>query len=222
MTGIPAARPATAARLLAVNVTHALIADTLGSSDLTGIDKRPAPGRVRVHPLGVDGDTQYDTKHHGGVDKAVYAYAREDALWWERELGRPLQPGNFGENLTTEGLDVTGSIVGEQWRIGTAVVQVREPRIPCRTFQGFWDVPQLVRRFTHHGAPGAYLGVLREGDVGAGDAIEILDRPSHGLTLGTMFRALTTDSSLLPRVADCPDVPEPIRTRVARRLAPSS
>jgi MOSC domain-containing protein YiiM len=206
-------------RLLAVSVTHALIPDTLGTLDLTGIDKRPVDGPVEIHPLGVTGDRQYDTKHHGGVDKAVYAYAREDAQWWEKELDRTIAPGSFGENLTTEGLDVTGCLVGEQWRIGSVLLQVREPRIPCRTFQGFWDVPQLIKRFTGHGASGAYLGVLRAGAVTAGDTIEVVARPDHDLSVGAMFRALTTEPGLLPLVLDCPDVPDGVREKVRRRLA---
>src|SRR5690606_23800789 len=109
------------AHLLAVCTTHALIPDVQGSLDQTGIDKRPRAGRVRVGTLGVEGDQQYDTVHHGGEDKAVYAYAREDAVWWEQELGRAITAGSFGENLTTEGLDVTGALIGERWRVGGTV-----------------------------------------------------------------------------------------------------
>jgi MOSC domain-containing protein YiiM len=208
-----------APRLLAVNVTHALIPDVLGSLDRTGIDKRPVGGRVPVHPLGVEGDRQYDTKHHGGVDKAVYACAREDAQWWEQELGRPVTPGAFGENLTTLGVDVTNALIGEKWRIGDTVLQVREPRIPCRTFQGFWDVPRLIKRFTERGTPGAYLAVLEPGTVAAGDAVEVFDTPGdHTLTVGEMFRALTVQPALLPLVAGCLDVPAAIREKADRRL----
>jgi MOSC domain-containing protein YiiM len=207
--------------ILAVCVTHALIPDTLGSLEYTGIDKRPQRGRVPVAPLGLAGDVQFDTKNHGGTDQAVYAYAREDALWWESEIGRAIPAGGFGENLTTEGLDLGDAVVGESWRVGSALLQVRGPRIPCRTLQGFWDVPQLVKRFTERGRPGAYLGVLESGDIGAGDAIEVVDRPGHGLTIGQLFRALTIGPELLPRVAECPDVPAGLRERAARRLAPA-
>lgn len=192
---------------MAVNVVDELIRDTGGSLDLTAIDKRPVPGRVRVHRLGVNGDRQYDTRHHGGPDQAVYAYAAEDARWWADELGRHVLPGNFGENLTTEGLDVTSAVIGEQWRIGSALLQVRSPRIPCRTFAGFWDVPDLIKRFTAHGAPGAYLSVVEEGDVGTGDAIDVVHRPAHGFTIGDFFAARSGNRDLVARMVDVADLP---------------
>jgi MOSC domain-containing protein YiiM len=206
------------ARLRAVNVVHAVIPDRSGDHQVTAIDKRAVPGRVSVGPLGVAGDKQCDTKHHGGVDQAVYAYAAEDAAWWSAELDRDLAPGNFGENLTTEGLDITGALIGERWRIGTAELQVRSARIPCATFQAFWDVEKLVKRFTVHGAPGAYLRVLASGHIAADDEIEVLERPEHGLTVGAYFRAMTTEKELLIRVVDCPDVPAKLRSR-ARKMA---
>jgi MOSC domain-containing protein YiiM len=207
------------ARLLAVNVVHALIPDLSGNVEQTAIDKRPVAGRVAVRALGVDGDSQSDTRHHGGPDQAVYAYASEDAAWWAAELDRTVDPGNLGENLTTSGVDVTGAVVGERWRIGTAELQVRSPRIPCTTFQSFWDVPRLVKRFTAHGAPGAYLAVRAEGEIGAGDVIEVVGRPAHGLTIGEFFRAWTTERHLLPKVADCPDVPVDRRDRARAILS---
>jgi MOSC domain-containing protein YiiM len=206
-------------RLLAVSVVHAVIPDVSGNNEQTAIDKRPVAGRVAVHRLGVEGDRQCDTAHHGGIDQAVYAYASEDAAWWAAELDQDLPPGRFGENLTTAGVDVTGAVVGERWRIGSAELQVRSPRVPCATFQGFWGVPKLVRCFTSHGAPGAYLGVTQEGEIGAGDEIEVLDRPAHALTVGEFFRGWTTDRALLPRIVDCPDVPTKDRDAAARRLA---
>ncbi|MGZ4638153.1 MAG: MOSC domain-containing protein, partial [Actinomycetes bacterium] len=118
------------ARLTAVNVVHALVPDPRGDLDETAIDKRPVPGRVPIHALGAEGDQQLDTRHHGGVDQALYAYAREDAAWWAAELGYDVPPGRFGENLSTEGLDVTGAAIGERWRIGDdgVLVQVTSPR----------------------------------------------------------------------------------------------
>lgn len=205
--------------VVAVNVVHALIPDVLGSLELTAIDKRPVAGRVMARTLGLDGDRQYDTRNHGGPDQAVYAYAREDAEHWQRELTRELLPGSFGENLTTSGVEVTGAVIGEQWAVGDAVLQVSCPRIPCATFQGFWGVPQLVRRFTEHGAPGAYLRVLVAGEVGAGDAVRVVHRPEHGVTLGETFRALTGDRELLPRLLDVPELPEWVADRVRAMLA---
>jgi MOSC domain-containing protein YiiM len=167
----------------------------------TGIDKRPVTGRVAVHPLGLEGDVQVNRKHHGGEGQAVYAYAQEDADFWVAELGRELPPGRFGENLRTSGLDVTGALLGEQWRIGTALLEVTAPRIPCANFARFWNEPQLVKRFTAHGASGAYLRVLEPGELGAGDQVEIVVRPDHGVTAGLAFRIFTTQKSRVSQLA---------------------
>jgi len=175
-------------------------------SGATAIDKRPVSGPVEVGPLGLTGDFQ-DHPEHGGVDKAVYAYSRGDAIWWEAELGRPLPPGCFGENLSTEGLDVTGAEIGERWRIGSTVLEVSEPRIPCRVFAGFWDVPDLVKRFTERGDPGAYLRVLAAGQLAAGNAIEVILRPGHGVTIGSAFRARSGRRELVPSLLTAPQLP---------------
>jgi MOSC domain-containing protein YiiM len=198
----------TSAHVVSVNVVHALVPDTRGSLDRTAIDKRGQPGRVHVGPLGLAGDDQYDKKSHGGVVQAVYAYAREDADWWADELGYPITPGRFGENLTTAGLDVTGAVLGERWRIGDdgLVVLVTAPRIPCKTFQGWMDEPHWVKRFTDHGAPGAYLRVVAEGTVGAGDEIEIVHKPDHGVTIGEVFVIRRADPDRLRRAVDDPSV----------------
>src|SRR5439155_18878699 len=166
-----------------------------------------------------DGDAVLDTANHGGRDQAVYAYAREDAAWWAEQLGRDVAPGRFGENLSTSGLDVTGAVIGERWAIGTAVVEVSCPRIPCRTFAGFWDVPRLVKWFTEAGRPGAYLRIAVEGDVGAGDPIEVAHRPAHGVTLGETFRALTGDRSLAARLLEAPELPAEAHERAQAWLS---
>jgi MOSC domain-containing protein YiiM len=166
----------------------------------SGIDKRPVTGRIAVHELGLDGDVQISKRHHGGEGQAVYAYGQEDADWWAAELDRELPPGRFGENLRTSGVDLTGALLGERWRIGTALFEVTAPRIPCANFQHFWGVPHLVKRFAARGATGAYLRVLETGEVGAGDDVEGVSRPDHGVTLGTAFRALTTDQHRLPEL----------------------
>ena len=173
-----------------VNVVKALIPDVWGSLDRTAIDKRPVAGLVAVTGNGVAGDRQYNTRVHGGPDQAVYAYADEDSAWWAAELGRDLPPGSFGENLTTLGVDVTNAVIGERWRIGTVTLQVTTPRLPCLTFAGFWQVKDLLKRFAAHGAPGAYLRVVENGELQAGDVVEVLDpRPEHGLTIADIFAA---------------------------------
>jgi MOSC domain-containing protein YiiM len=186
----------------------------------TGIDKRPVTGRVAVGPLGLDGDVQVNRRYHGGEGQALYAYGQEDADWWAAELDRDLPPGRFGENLRTSGLDLTNAVLGERWRVGTALLEVTDCRIPCANFERFWGVPQLVRRFTQHGAPGAYLRVIETGDVGAGDAVGVVDRPAHGVTVGTAFRAYTTQKQRLPELAPAvPVLPERTRARIAARIA---
>jgi MOSC domain-containing protein YiiM len=184
----------------------------------TGIDKRPIDRRVTLTADGVDGDTVVDRRHHGGTDKAVYAYAGEDADWWGAELDRPVGVGAFGENLTLRGVEVTRAVIGERWTIGGAVLQVCQPRLPCATFAGFWDVPDLIKRFTAHAAPGAYLRVVESGDVGAGDRVMVSDRPAHGVTLGEVFRAVNGETELLPRLLTAPELPGHVRAKVARRL----
>lgn len=198
-------------KLLSLNVGKATaVPYTDHPSGRTGIDKLPVEGPVRVAapgapgkgPSGVAGDEVSDRRVHGGDDQAVYAFAREDLDRWEKELGRPLRNGFFGENLTTSGLDVSGALIGERWRIGSALVlEVTCGRIPCPTFAGQVGVAKgWQKRFTQDGAPGAYLRVIEPGEIEAGDAIEIVHRPDHDVTIAVQFRASTLDRSLLPRV----------------------
>ncbi|MEV4493526.1 MOSC domain-containing protein [Micromonospora coxensis] len=207
-------------RVAAVNLGVVTEAQWAGdASGRSGIDKRPADGPVTVRVAGVDGDFIGERAHHGGPDQAVYAYAAEDAEWWSAELGRTVAPGGFGENLTTWAVDVTGAVIGERWAIGSTLLQVTKPRTPCATFAGFWGVPDLIKRFTVRAAPGAYLRVLREGEIGAGDPVEVLDRPAHGVTIGEVFRAMSLEPELLPRLLDATDLPEPVLEKVRRRVA---
>lgn len=155
------------------------------------IDKRPVPGRVAVGELGLAGDRQVNRVHHGGPDKAVYAYAHEDLAWWAGELGRDLPPGLFGENLTTRGLSVSDAVIGEVWRIGADGLRllVTMPRTPCSTFQRRMAEPRWVKRFTQAARVGAYVRVLTAGTVGAGDAITLESRPAHGVRVDELFIA---------------------------------
>jgi MOSC domain-containing protein YiiM len=191
---------------------------------VTGIDKRPVTGSlevtVPVQGSGLAGDAICDLRHHGGPEQAVYAYAQEDLAYWAAELGRELRPGQFGENLTTEGLDVNGALIGERWLVGgTLLLEVSVPRIPCRTFADWLDERGWVKRFTQRALPGAYLRVLREGPVCAGDPVRVVRRPGHGLDVATVFRALTAEPQLLHRLVDVAELPAATRERAARRLA---
>jgi MOSC domain-containing protein YiiM len=175
------------AEILAVCRVEQLLHDS-GTIGVTAIDKRPVEKRLRVRPLGLHGDVQADRKHHGGASKALYAYADEDAQFWAGELDRPIPPGLFGENLRTSGIDVNGAEIGERWRIGDElVVEVTCPREPCAVFQRRMREPHWVKRFTEEGRPGAYFSVVKSGSVGAGDRIEVLSRPGHGVTVASWF-----------------------------------
>lgn len=170
----------------------------------TAIDKRPVAGSVHVHRFGVGTDEIADLRNHGGPDQAVYAYAREDLDVWESILGRALVAGQFGENLTTSGIDLNEARAGERWRIGGALLEVSGVRIPCSVFQGFLGESRWVKRFMMHGRPGPYFRVIEPGDVQAGDAIELVERRDHRLTVDLVFRALTTERHLVPLLAQEP------------------
>jgi MOSC domain-containing protein YiiM len=194
----------------------------------TGIDKRPVTGPVEVTApgpkgtgaVGLAGDRAYDVKHHGGSDQAVYAYAREDLDVWEREVGRPLANGSFGENLTTTGLDVNEALIGERWAIGTVVLEVTAPRIPCATFAGWLEEDGWMRTFTRAARPGPYLRVVQPGTLTAGDAVTVVSRPAdHEVTVALCFRALMTEPELLPLLVDVAALPAEDREDIRRRLA---
>ncbi|MEV4010994.1 MOSC domain-containing protein [Nonomuraea angiospora] len=214
-------------RLLSVNIGRPRPNPWKGLS-ATGIDKRPVDGPVAVRApgpkgtgeVGLVGDRVYDVKHHGGVHQAVYAYAREDLDTWEAELGRPLTNGGFGENLTSLGLDVNGALIGERWRIGPEVVlEVSCARIPCGTFQGWLERDGWIKRFTQAARPGAYLRVIEPGDIRAGDPVEIVHRPDHDVTVALVFRAMTLEPELLPRLLVAEALPPEERESASRRSA---
>jgi MOSC domain-containing protein YiiM len=205
-------------------------ASTAKSVGITGINKQPvdrpvavrAPGpkTVGLHS-GLVGDQIFDIKHHGGDDQAVYAYAREDYDWWERQLGRTLSAGLFGENLTTVDVDVTGAVIGEKWRIGADLVL--EPtfgRIPCATFQAKMGEPHWVKTFAQGNRPGAYLRVVTPGDVRAGDRVEVVARPAHGVTIAEAFRAYMSEPAQLPELLARDGLPQKLRAELASRLRP--
>jgi MOSC domain-containing protein YiiM len=214
-------------KLLSVNVGQARM-NPGKAIKLTGIDKRPVEGPVMVKKprasgmglVGLAGDRVYDVRSHGGPDMAVYAYAREDLDFWAAELNRPLPDGVFGENLTTEGADVNGALIGERWRIGTAVVlEASLPRVPCGTFQGWLALAGWIKRFTLAARPGSYFRVIEEGEIQAGDEIEIVHQPDHDVTVALTFQALTVEPELLPRLLAADALPRDIKELARRRPA---
>jgi MOSC domain-containing protein YiiM len=217
--------------VLSVNVARARTnPDPHAMSNVTGIDKVPVAEPVMVRapgPMhgglgsGLVGDTIGNSKFHGGDDQAVYAYAREDLDAWEIQLQRTLSNGNFGENLTTSGVDVTALRIGERWRVGTdgLVLEVSAPRTPCRTFQAFLNLAHWMKTFIHAGKPGAYFRVISPGTVRAGDAIAIDYRPDHDVTIGLVFRARLSEPELLPQLLAADALSAELKDYARRRVA---
>lgn len=214
-------------RLLSVNVGRPTpLPSAGGPGGLSGIDKRPFPGPVRVSDpgpkgtggSGLAGDAVCDLRNHGGSDQAVYAFAREELDAWERQLGgRELNDGSFGENLTTVGVDVSGALIGERWRVGAELLlEVTSGRVPCRTFADHIGEEKWVRRFTQEAVSGAYLRVIEPGTIRAGDPVEIVHRPDHEITAALQFRAVTTERTLLPSLLAAASALHPEALRKAR------
>lgn len=214
-------------RLLSVNAGRPTPSPSAGGpGGLTGIDKRPVEGPVRVSDPGVKGvggsglagDAVCDLRHHGGSDQAVYAFAREELDAWQRLLdGWELANGAFGENLTTAGIDVSGALIGERWRVGDELLlEVTSGRIPCRTFADHIAEEKWIRRFTEEAVTGAYLRVIEPGTIRAGDPVEIVHRPDHRVTASLQFRAVTTERTLLPSLLAAASALHPEALRKAR------
>jgi MOSC domain-containing protein YiiM len=212
-------------RVLSVNLARVQPNPHKRGVALTGIEKIPTAGPVLVRAPGprrgglgggLVGDMVCDRQHHGGDTQAVYAYAREDLDHWESVLGRALPGGVFGENLTTTWLDVSGATIGERWRIGDELeLAVTVPRIPCGTFRGWIAERGWLRTFASAAMPGTYLSVVVPGLVVAGDPVTIVHRPSHGVTVAQVFRALTLEPELLPSILAADELDE--ETRVMAR-----
>ena len=193
-------------RVLAVSVGGHREFDYHGRPARSAIWKSPVPGRVAARGVNLAGDDQADREAHGGPDKAVYAYAVEDSRWWESQIGRPFAYAEFGENLTTEGIEVNDALVGERWSVGSTVLEVSEPRVPCWRLGVRMNDPGFVRRFTETLRPGAYLRIVSEGDVGAGDAVDLVSKPDHDLTVRDVFRIYTRDRNESGRIVDVPQM----------------
>jgi MOSC domain-containing protein YiiM len=206
------------AQVISVNTGRGRQARWAGRMGRTAIDKRPRSGPVTIGRLGAADDDQVDKGHHGGPDQAVYAYAREDLDWWTEQLGQELRNGVFGENITSAGLDISGALIGETWRLGTAVVQIASVRVPCGTFAGWMGQRGWVKRFALAGRPGAYLRVLEKGVTAAGDPIDVLSRPPDSVTVAGALRAFYGDAELMRRLLDAPGLDPKWREMMASEL----
>jgi MOSC domain-containing protein YiiM len=195
------------ASVVSVNVGRPRIVQAGRRQVLTSIWKDPVPGRVAVTPLNLAGDQQSDLVNHGGPDKALYAYAVEDLDWWSEELHRPVTAGAFGENLTTRGVDLTGARIGDRWTVGSTVLEVAQPRVPCFKLALRFDDPALPRRYVAAVRPGAYLRVVVPGALGAGDAIGVTRVTGHDVTMGLVFTVFHRDHGLAHRLLDAPQLP---------------
>ncbi len=201
-------------RVVSVNVGQVREVEWHGTTVSTGIWKSPvANRRVALRGVNLLGDDQADRTVHGGPDKAVYVYAAEDYEFWNASEGIATSAGLFGENLTVNGLDLRAALVGERWAIGTATLEVAQPRLPCYKLAIRMNDAHFPRRFQSVGRLGAYLRIIEEGDVGAGDEVSVLNRPSHTVTLGSMAHALS-DRATAPALLMAPQLP-PFWRRVA-------
>jgi len=188
----------------------------------TAVWKEPVAGRVAAAGVNLDGDDQADRRVHGGPTKSIYAYAVEDYDWWADEIGSSLAPGTFGENLTLAEIDLRAAVVGERWQVGSMTARVTEPRIPCFKLGIRMGDAAFVGRFAAAGRPGTYLAIDRAGDVGAGDRIELLDRPGHGVTIGDIERAYHGHPELVPMLVDLEELSEGWRDWARRHVMGST
>jgi MOSC domain-containing protein YiiM len=172
----------------------------------TGIYKKPVMGRMQVRGVNIAGDEQADRENHGGPHKAVYAYANEDYEWFSTQYSRRFLPGDFGENLTTVQVDVTHAVIGEHWKIGSAEFEVSEPRIPCYKLGLKLNDPAFPAAFAKALRPGAYLRIIKEGELGASDSVQIISRPDHGVTVSDVAEAYLFDHRLFPRLLKVPQL----------------
>ena len=210
--------PSPMSRVISVNVGERQAVRFRGHAALTGIYKSPVEGSVRVEGVNLVGDDQADRRVHGGLHKAVYAYASEDYGWWSGQLGHPFAPGTFGENLTTEGIDIGTAVVGQRWRVGDVVLEVSEPRMPCYKLGIRMNDPGFPALFSAAGRPGSYLRIIHEGSLAAGNRIETDTPPEHGLTVADIARIYDRDHHQARRLLEAPELSHPWK-RWAKRIA---
>ncbi|MDX2036197.1 MAG: MOSC domain-containing protein [Isosphaeraceae bacterium] len=186
----PSQTPAGAARVVSLQVGLPREVEYRGRIVTTGIFKEPVDRPLELRRFNLEGDGQADLSVHGGPDKAVYAYPYEHYPAWSEFVGRELAPGAFGENLTTEGLIETSVHIGDRFQVGTAVLVVTQPRMPCFKLGLRFGDPSIVRAFLEAGRPGIYFGIVEEGIVAPGDPIERLEIDPQRISVSTMNLAM--------------------------------
>lgn len=180
-------------RVVSVNVSPGTTVEWRGELVETGIFKRPVSHRVRAHEHGLDGDRQADLTVHGGAFKAVYSYSIAHYQWWAIELGRELEPGMFGENLTIDGLDEETVAIGDRFEIGTTILEATQPRLPCYKLGVKFRDPRIVKRFMESGRFGTYFRVARDGDIGVGDTVTQVHRDPLAVPVKSLISFLRPD-----------------------------
>ena len=209
-------------RLVSLNVGIPRLLTWKGSTFKTGIFKQPAEGRIMLRQTNLDGDRQADLTVHGGIGKAVYVYPSEHYSYWRRELSRDNLPwGSFGENFSTEGPVETQVFIGDEYQIGSAIVKVTTPRLPCYKLAAKFQRDDMIERFLRSGFSGYYLSVVAEGEVGAGDEIALLRREELSVTiaeLNQLYVSPAPDVGLLHRATQVPLLPDSWRERFQARL----
>jgi len=211
------------AKLISVNVGRPRVIMSNGDPVSTGIFKEPVSGRVRLRTLNLDGDGQADLSVHGGPSKAVYVYPSEHYDYWKKELPQmQLSWGMFGENFTTTGLFESGLNIGDKFRVGSAIVLVTEPRMPCYKLAIKFGRPDIVKRFLESQRTGFYFGVLQEGEVGLGDPIEPIEKSDRTVRVSDITRLYTHEKhniGLLRRAIEVEALPESWKSYFQKRLA---
>jgi MOSC domain-containing protein YiiM len=209
-------------KLVSVNIGLPRLLAWKGATVKTGIFKKPVDNRIMLRQTNLDGDRQADLSVHGGVSKAVYGYPSEHYSYWRDELPEEeLAWGAFGENFTTAGLLETNVCIGDQYRVGSAVVAITTPRLPCFKLAAKFQREDMIRRFLRSGYSGFYFSVVEEGEVGAGDEIEFLERQPHSVTisdLGHLYTSVSPELDLLKRAVQVKSLPESWRERFDARI----
>lgn len=195
-------------KLISINVGQKQTLQNKGREEITGIYKSPLQGSAEIEELGIVDDFIGSLKHHGGLDQALYIYGEADYAWWEKETGREMLPGMFGENLTISGLESDGFSIGDLLHIGEVTLQVTAPRIPCGTFAAKMSDRQWVKKFTAAERPGFYVRVLHEGRLAAGQDVRFEKYTGETLSLVEVYRAHydkeSRDGALLARHISSP------------------
>ena len=207
-------------RIVSVNVgTPRQISVRRGRPMMSAIVKEPVEGPVRVEGVNLAGDDQADRRVHGGPDKAVYAYAREDSDWWAAELGREIVDGMFGENLTTEGLDVSGAVIGERWQVGTSCSRSASRGCRARSSGCASETSRWSSASARRAGPAPTCGSSPRANCRTGDEITVLSRPEHGITVANVADAILVDDSLMAHVATAPELAQDLAEQLRAQAA---